>query len=275
MKPLAIFIDLDGTLLSNEKMISNSDYMAMNQYIKDGGKIFIATGRSSIAASNIVHRLNLTSEYIAYNGACIYLGTNQYKYFPLTQNEIILALSIADKYFLKIMLYTKDEVFVKEVDNTNISRISDTIGLQKFELLEDTFDSLKIIETQQFFGVITSRCILKIAFLSDQNGMLLNACEELKKFNLNVICTNKYIEMISVSSNKYKGATYILDKYSVNMADIMVIGDGENDIELLECAGIGVAMDNACDVVKKVAKYVTNTNDNSGVSEAIIKYALI
>ena len=274
MKPLALFIDLDGTLLSSKKTISKFDYMAMREYMKYGGKIFIATGRSPVATANIIGRLNLSNGYIAYNGAYIYLGENQYKDFPLSRNEISLALSIANKYSLEVILYSKDLVWVKEINSINISRVSDTTGIQEFDTSEKDLDCLKVIETERFQEILTSGCVLKIALLPQWNRLFLDACEELKKFNLNAIFTDRYVEITSVLSNKYEGATYVLDRYCINITDSMVIGDGENDIQLINRAGIGVAMDNACDNVKRIAKYVTDTNDKSGVSKAIMKYAL-
>ena len=54
----------------------------------------------------------------------------------------------------------------------------------------------------------------------------------------------------------------------------MAIGDGNNDVEMLEYANYGVAMGNATELARKAAKYITDTNENDGVAKAIKKYAL-
>ena len=64
------------------------------------------------------------------------------------------------------------------------------------------------------------------------------------------------------------------EKLGVEREEIMTIGDGNNDVEMLEFAGIGVAMGNGTESAKKAANYVTDTNENHGVAKAIEKYIL-
>lgn len=274
MKPSTVFIDLDGTLLSSRKMISFLDYITLTCFIKSGGNVFIATGRSPIAARNIAKRLNLSSEFVSYNGACVHLGNNQYKIFPLSQNEISLVLAVADKYSFELIFYTKDLVLVKEINSINAFMLSDTIAMQKFETVQEPPDHLNIVELQQFDIIDYRSEILKIALIPKNVEILYNVYEELKRFSLNTVCTSSHIEITSKLSNKFKGAEYILDKYSIDVANCMAIGDGENDMALLTSVGIGVSMSNASDIVKKNAKYITGTNDGGGVSEAIKRYAM-
>jgi hydroxymethylpyrimidine pyrophosphatase-like HAD family hydrolase len=62
--------------------------------------------------------------------------------------------------------------------------------------------------------------------------------------------------------------------YGITAEETICIGDNENDLSMIEYAGMGVAMGNATDVLKSVANYVTDTNDNDGVAKAIEKLAL-
>lgn len=64
----------------------------------------------------------------------------------------------------------------------------------------------------------------------------------------------------------------MLQYLSVNVRDSLAIGDGYNDLELLQCVRIGIAMDNAPIEVKKIAEYITLSNDNNGVALALKKF---
>ena len=74
---------------------------------------------------------------------------------------------------------------------------------------------------------------------------------------------------------KSAGMQIFLDKYGFNRSESMAFGDGENDKEMLEYAGIGVAMGNAKDSVKAVADYVTDSVDDNGIENALRHFGLI
>ena len=65
-----------------------------------------------------------------------------------------------------------------------------------------------------------------------------------------------------------------MEKYAIKQDEVMAIGDGENDVEMLSFAGLGIAMENAREDVKEVANVVTNSNNEDGVAKAIEKYIL-
>lgn len=60
--------------------------------------------------------------------------------------------------------------------------------------------------------------------------------------------------------------------YNIKQDEVICIGDNENDLSMIKCAGIGIAMGNAEDSIKQIADYVTDTNNNSGVAKAIDKF---
>ena len=65
-----------------------------------------------------------------------------------------------------------------------------------------------------------------------------------------------------------------MEKYNIKKEEVMAIGDGENDIEMLDFAGLGIAMGNASDFVKEFANDITTSNNHEGVANAIEKYIL-
>lgn len=86
-------------------------------------------------------------------------------------------------------------------------------------------------------------------------------------------CDSKegYLEITSLYASKRRAFEYLLEYLSIDVEDSLAIGDGHNDLELLQCVGIGIAMDNAPLEVKNVAGYVTLSNDENGVAMALAK----
>ncbi|XP_075265101.1 uncharacterized protein LOC142357344 [Convolutriloba macropyga] len=82
------------------------------------------------------------------------------------------------------------------------------------------------------------------------------------------------LEVLPLGVSKGSGVRRLLDNMGVDPADVMAIGDGENDIEMLEMVGLGVAMGNAVKKARDAATEVVSSNDEDGVAEAIYKFAL-
>jgi Cof subfamily protein (haloacid dehalogenase superfamily) len=86
---------------------------------------------------------------------------------------------------------------------------------------------------------------------------------------------DKAIDIIPKGGGKSAGMQVFLDKYGLERSETMAFGDGENDIDMLKFAGIGVAMGNAKDSVKAVADYITDSVDEHGIENALRHFGLI
>ena len=84
----------------------------------------------------------------------------------------------------------------------------------------------------------------------------------------------EYIEVLPLGASKGRGVQMLLDDLGILPEEMMAIGDGENDLEMLQMAGIGIAMGNGRTAVKAIADYIVSDNNHSGVAEAIEKFAL-
>lgn len=85
---------------------------------------------------------------------------------------------------------------------------------------------------------------------------------------------NYCLECIPEGVDKGLGLTKLCEYLGISLTEVMVIGDSDNDLEMIEIAGTKIAMGNAYDCVKKIADHIVSTNDEDGVAEAIEKFAL-
>jgi Cof subfamily protein (haloacid dehalogenase superfamily) len=136
---------------------------------------------------------------------------------------------------------------------------------------------VKIIVTDDLEKIIEEnyQIILKVVIVSDMDEI-----GELKKLRNEIInmmdvevvsSAENNIEIMSKGISKGNAVKILGDIYGISKDEIICIGDSENDISMIEYAGLGIAMANATDDLKAAADYVTDTNDNDGVAKAIEK----
>ena len=99
--------------------------------------------------------------------------------------------------------------------------------------------------------------------------------ENILKENYSEVLSQPYVyEVLPKGNNKGTGLKALVERLGIKQEEVMAIGDGNNDVEMLEYANYGVAMGNASELARNAAKYTTDTNENDGVAKAIRKYAL-
>lgn len=243
-----IALDLDGTLLKNDKTVSSETLIAIKKYEKLGKQIVIATARPP-RLEPIKFPEELQREFmIFYNGAEIYHNKKKiYSY--------VISLKTA-KFIKDLMLksYSKFKVGF-EINNrlyTNFKNDSifgttqfETIDLNDFELQPPTkilLDMSCIYNVEDFKSMLPPDCHLVIT----DNGRLG--------------------QIMAQGVNKLNALKYILHTLGTSIEKVMFFGDDTNDIELLEECGIGVAMGNATLNVKNAADYITTSNEENGIA---------
>lgn len=273
-----ICIDMDGTLLNSNHEISERNKEALRQAKKLGVNIAITTGRlfgSARYYSNLIGIEN--TPVIASNGA--YIKTN-YEDIPILENSIpkeiaIEIYKIIKKHNLKINFNSWDTLMREdEVPDDHAYTIMNK------QLPDDK--KVKFIINSDFISAIESfdGKILKGIVIERENlDNLWAAKDELKEIfgdKLHVVSSGTdNIEIMIGTTSKGNAVAHLADILNVNAEEVMCIGDSENDISMLKFAGIGVAMGNGLQMVKDIADYITDTNDNDGVSKAVEKFVLI
>ena len=259
-----VALDLDDTLLDSKLAVSPRASVAIRQAVAQGVTVTIATGRMYRSALPYARQLKLDVPLITYNGALIKssLSAETFLHQPVERDLAGQLLALCRQHGWYVQTYMHDELYVKEMDEyaTYYSRFSGApataIGDRLYEAEESPTKILVMAAENEIPGI---QGTLKSIF-----GNRLSI----------VVSKPTFIEITHPLANKGKALAFLADKLGIKQDETMAIGDSGNDVDMLNFAGWGVAMGNASQAVKAIARLETLSNEADGVAEAIEKYVL-
>ncbi|MBD7910868.1 MULTISPECIES: Cof-type HAD-IIB family hydrolase [Clostridium] len=275
--------DMDGTLLNSNHEISKENLEAVKKAQELGVHFTISTGRDIDGVLPVLKSYGLKCECILSNGA-EYRDEdfNILETINIEKDIVKKVIEMMNKVGIKAQLFTDRGIFTTDSQEEALKGLAYMVqSFQKIESFEEAlevarnqehFNNLKYIENLEKF-LETSVEIRKIfAFYNDTNVIRnmkfrLDEIEELavsSSFRDNIEITNKMAQKGIILAKVAK-------KMGVKRDEVMVIGDSFNDYSMFTEFTESFAMENAIDEIKKVAKYITDTNDNAGVAKAIYK----
>ncbi|AZR72237.1 hypothetical protein BBF96_01780 [Anoxybacter fermentans] len=258
-------VDMDDTLLGKDLKITKETIKKIQLAKKAGVKVIIATGRMFISIIPFLRQLELTDPVIVYNGAMVCrLGDKK----PLLHHPIPLeyARKIArrvESAGYQLNAYINDQLYVREqtpevlrymqrtgVNSTKVGPIGDFLEEDPTKLLV-IHDNLSEIEQLK-------------AELRSEFGDVLTITQSKPYF----------IEVMAKGISKGKTLAELAKGLGIAPHEVIAIGDGLNDLEMVKWAGLGVAVANAHPELKEAADYVTGSCDEEGVAQVIDKFIL-
>lgn len=254
----AIFFDLDGTLLSHTtKCIPQNTVQALRKLRDKGIRIFMATGRHSTELERLPVQDIRFDGYVTLNGQlCLDESGDVIFGAPFNENvtDDLTALFCEKRY--PLALVETDRIYINYVDDT-VRKAQCSISTPVPEI--GTYENGKIYQA--------------IAFLTRQEETVFEkyipeGCRFARW------CDNG-VDIISDQGGKVEGIKYFCNSYGIERNEIMAFGDAENDIDMLKAVGIGVAMGNGGDCVRKIADYVTSDVDDDGIGKALRHFHVI
>jgi len=265
-----IALDLDGTLLTDNKEISPKNKHVLLKAAEEGHIVVIATGRPHRASINYYHELNMDTPMVNFNGALIHHPKD--KKWGALHNPMPrrTALNVVETCYdldvYNIMAEIQDNVYLDKYDEKIIDLFQQlgqtypfTIGNLKEELTNDP-TSLLIHPKEEHVDSLRSH-------LNDHHAEVIEHRKWGAPWNI--------IEIVKKGLNKAVGLQKIAHYYNIPEERIIAFGDEDNDLEMIDYAGVGVAMENGIDELKSIAKHVTDTNENDGVSSFLESYLKI
>lgn len=269
-----IALDLDGTLLGSDKQLSEENRSALERAAGSGIEIVPATGRFYRGMPQVIRELPFVNYVISINGAQVYDVAKQ-KTICGCEIPLELALSVMERLdelpviydcfqdgwgWMTKELYDQAELFAANVHSLEMIRNLRTPVPDLKECLKERSSDVQKI--QAFFRDMELREKMLKAFPKEFPDLIVTSA----------IVNN--IEFNSRKAEKGTALKKLADYLGIPMGQTMSFGDDLNDISMLKTSGIGVAMGNADDEVKKAADYVTDSCDNNGVAKAIKRFIL-
>lgn len=277
--------DMDGTLISSNHHVSTGNAEAIKKAQAQGVEFIISTGRSFEDAHKQVEEAGISCNYLVMNGSEL-RGADGNIIFNLYLNHQVVKDIVADLLDkgLAVEIYSTAGTFVlgsiearKWAIATKINNFHSEIPLEEaFETADEHFlyKELKpITDVQELFD--NGYQVGKIISFSPDKDMIAILRKEIPK-HYYVTATGSFainLEITNPEADKGRAIENYARTKGIADEDIMVIGDSFNDLSMQEKPfGYTVAMGNAIPEVKRIAKYITDTNDNDGVGKAILKF---
>jgi HAD superfamily hydrolase (TIGR01484 family) len=238
-----IALDLDGTLLNEERKISQRNALAIKKAVEKGVIVCISTGRGMKSAREHVAELGLKGPFVTANGSEVWETPNKLLVRHTLQHDLVARLiEVANEHDVWYWSYTIDGLLSKENFDGQIEKI-EWLKLGYYD------------EDAQKLAAARSE-IIHIPDLEISNSHPLN------------------VEINPKGITKAVGLQQICEAYQISMSEVIACGDSLNDVEMIKSAGLGIAMGNAQQAVKEIADAITLTNDEDGVAVVIEKYLL-
>lgn len=269
MKYKLLVLDVDGTLLNDEREISKRTLAALLKVQQMGVRIVLASGRPTYGLMPLAKTLELGNYggfVLSYNGCQIIKAQNGEILFERRINPEMLPYleKKARKNGFAIFTYHNDTLITDSPDNEYIKN-------------EALLNNLKIIKEDEFSTAIDfapCKCML----VSDKEEALIELEQHWEKRlagTLDAFRSEPYfLEVVPCGVNKANTLGALLEHLGVTREEVIAVGDGVCDVTMLQLAGMGIAMGHSQDSVKVCADYVTASNEEDGVALAVEKLIL-
>ena len=262
MKYKLIAADMDGTLLDDKKIITPRNLAAIKKAMADGAIFAFSTGRPPVAVKPYRQIIGENVPIIAYNGAMVVIGEDDIFFNQmLTKEQATIILEHVRKYNTMACIWSKNQLYVTELgaraDKYKINVMTEPVLFTEPD---------KIIEqgiTKFLWYDTAERTALFRQELAEPFGKLgITVCPS----------TSEYLEFFSSNVSKALSLERLAKHYGIKREEIIAFGDNFNDLEMIEYAGLGVAMQNAPDGVKAAADFVTVSNNEDGITYVLEKF---
>lgn len=257
MRYKMVCVDLDGTLLDDNKEVTTNTINKINEIVNQGALFVVTTGRPFTSTKRYTDLICGNNPVVLYNGGVIRLSKS---------NEVL---------------------YNKALDSTDAKRIIDLINDDNGTFIYWRSETPYVNKIDDYIrGYVRISKVEPLIHNNDYNNITKiiwfnepKRNEEIKKTldnkfdNVNFFTSDpRFLEFVSKGVSKGEAVKKLAKFYNIHQDEIMAIGDGDNDLSMIRYAGVGIAMENASSDVKKYANDLTSSNDEEGVLKIINKY---
>jgi Cof subfamily protein (haloacid dehalogenase superfamily) len=262
---LAAF-DLDGTLVDNDLILSARLCQAVTQAQQCGAIITIATGRDTRLTTRFARELGLTAPIICAQGGLIYdfLGDRTLHDVRLPPEIIPQAIDAAKQYGWNLHFEMADRSYLPAVSN-HPPILFELLRYSQWSRLDDLLRDLP--ETPHKFLVTLNH--------PDDRPRIMSELCEIFDGQIRIVPSHPYlIEGVPPGVTKGSGLAWLANYYTVHQSEVMAVGDNDNDVPMIEWAGLGVAIGNASLAAITAADWIAPPVYEDGAAVTIEKFML-
>lgn len=261
MKIHLVAIDLDGTLLNSAKQVSETTAAILRDARRTHGlKVVLASARPPRSTLPFYRQLDLDTPMISYNGALVYEPSSQtvllHRPIPLDVSRALVVA--ARKHYPPVLVSAEilDRWFTDRVDPAYLTETARSHEPDLIGPMDAWLD----------------RPVTKMLFLGQPVGLMKIVAALRHEFTHQVamVQTEEFLlQVMHATVSKEQALRTVAAEMGVDRAEVMAIGDNDNDVGMLRWAGVGVALSNASPAAMRAADYVAPTNDADGVARAV------
>lgn len=272
----AIILDIDGTLYTSEKKISPRTLNALLKAQDKGVKLILASGRPARGMFDVAKELKMNEHdglLVSYNGAAVIdCQTNELLFNQaMTVDEAKAVLNHLENFDVMPMIAKGEYMYVNNVYNNNIHYKDQDINIIQYESRGGKY----LLCEKEHLADFVDFELNKILIAGDPDYLAKNFEAIRRPFvgKLSSMFTAAfYYEFTANGIDKGNALRKVLTPMGIDAQDCIAFGDGQNDMSIIEFAGLGVAMENAVDELKNAAQEITASNDNDGIALVVERY---
>lgn len=262
-----IALDMDGTLLNENKEISLRCHEAISNLKKRGKRVVLATGRPLNGVLRYLEKLDLFDEkdyVVAFNGALVQSTKTK---------EVIYDQPLSFECYRELFeLSLQLGVHIHALTDTSVL----TPKNNPYTEIESNINHIPIVESE-IDDIDPNTTIVKVMFVDDPEILdrIFPLIPQVIIDKYAILRSAPYfLEFLDKRVNKGVGVSMIAKELGLKREQVICVGDAGNDLDMIRYAGLGVAMGNAFDEVKEAADYITHSNEEDGVAHVIEKFML-
>ena len=286
-----VAIDLDGTMLDSFGQVTKNTKKVIQKTIEKGTDVIIASGRPIDSIKTIAKEIGSNKYFIAGNGALIYdIKKDEILYEKyMNKQKVLEIIKICEENSIAYNVYTDKTILATSLKYNVLYYHKENLKKQ-----EDKRTHINIVENMyEYIQKMKEERFLKITICDDSKTVFQSIIRKLEKIKdieiLDVSHMSRkliqqgteevpieyyYTEISSKDVDKWSAIEFLMNKLQIKKEEVITIGDNINDKNMIEQAGLGIAMGQSMPQLREIADYVTDANYEDGVAKALSKFCL-
>ncbi|MCI8443899.1 MAG: Cof-type HAD-IIB family hydrolase [Clostridia bacterium] len=284
-----VAIDLDGTMLNSYGIVTENTKKAIQEVIKQGNEVIIASGRPIDSIKAIAKEIGSNHYFIAGNGALIYdIKKDEVIYEKyMTKQKVLEIIKICEENSISYNVYTDKTILATSLKYNVLYYYKENLKKEEskktnLNIVKDMYEYVRNGKEEKF---------LKITICDDNKTIFHSIIKKIKKISgieiLDVSHMSRkvirqgteeipieyyYTEISLANVDKWNAIEYLIKQLEIRPEEVMTMGDNINDKKMIEKAGLGIAMKGSTPVVTSIAKEIAESNNEEGVAKILQKY---